>query len=117
MTVSAAKTSGAKAARSITKTAGHAKSRELSKSIPKPPNVEKVRVARPPSKQSKVLLMLRGSKGATIAAITKATGWKPHSVRGFLAGVVRKKLKLPLTSAVVGDSRIYRIAQKAPTKP
>jgi len=41
----------------------------------------------------------------------KATGWQQHSVRGFLAGVVRKKLKLKLSSSKVDGHRIYRINQ------
>jgi hypothetical protein len=44
-----------------------------------------------------------------MATLTKATGWQPHSVRGFLAGVVRKRLKLDLVSTVVEGIRIYRI--------
>lgn len=63
------------------------------------------------SKQAKVLGMLHSAQGTTIDAIAKATNWQPHSIRGFLAGVVRKKLKLDLVSERLGDVRIYRIAQ------
>jgi Protein of unknown function (DUF3489) len=65
--------------------------------------------AAPPSKQSRVIAMLQ-SPGATIAAMMKATGWQPHSVRGFLAGVVRKRLKLKLGSRKVDGERVYQIA-------
>jgi Protein of unknown function (DUF3489) len=61
------------------------------------------------SKQGRVIAMLQSPTGTTIAAIMKATGWQPHSVRGFLAGVVRKRLKLTLTSRKVNGSRIYQI--------
>jgi hypothetical protein len=62
-----------------------------------------------PSKQATVLAMLRRTDGATIIAIEEATGWKPHSIRGFLAGVVRKKLNLNLTSERVDGERRYRV--------
>jgi hypothetical protein len=61
------------------------------------------------SKQETVLCMLRQPKGTTIAAIAKATGWQQHSVRGFLAGVVKKKLKLTVKSEMVAGQRVYSI--------
>ena len=56
--------------------------------------------------------MLRAPDGATIAAMARATKWQPHSVRGFLAGVVRKKLGLTLVSANGESGRVYRITDR-----
>ena len=46
----------------------------------------------------------------------QATGWQQHSVRGFLAGVVRKRLKLKLTSKKLDGNRVYRISDGGDAK-
>jgi hypothetical protein len=61
------------------------------------------------TKHDRIIAMLRKPAGATIAAIMTATEWQEHSVRGFLAGVVRKKLGLNLVSEQTDKGRVYRI--------
>jgi hypothetical protein len=91
----------------------------------------RVKVAKPPqpaitdpekmtdsgSKQARVIEMLQSPTGMTIAAMMKETGWQQHSVRGFLAGVVRKKLKLKLNSKKIDGSRVYRVDGSDSVKP
>lgn len=67
------------------------------------------------SKQAEVIGMLSRPQGITIPAIITATGWQQHSVRGFFAGVVRKKLGLVLQSEKKeGTDRVYRIVASKP---
>jgi len=61
--------------------------------------------------------MLQTPAGTTIAAMMKATGWQQHSVRGFLAGVVQKRLKLKLSSKKVDGNRVYQISSRDSGKP
>src|SRR5207302_7680040 len=65
--------------------------------------------AGPDTKHARIIAMLRMPAGATIAAIMTATDWQQHSVRGFLAGVIRKKLGLYLVSEKTEQGRVYRI--------
>ncbi len=71
---------------------------------------------RPDTKHARVIAMLRTPGGTTITAIMTATHWQQHSVRGFLAGMVRKKLGLKLVSEQTDKGRVYRIKDgKAPS--
>jgi hypothetical protein len=69
------------------------------------------------TKHVRVLGLLQAKRGTTIAAISKVTGWQPHSVRGFFAGVVKKKLGLTLASEKTRSGRVYRIARAKTSAP
>jgi hypothetical protein len=70
----------------------------------------KTRTARIGTKQAMLIEMLRTETGATIEEIVAATGWQPHTVRGAIAGALKKKLALDVTSEKVeGRGRVYRI--------
>jgi Protein of unknown function (DUF3489) len=68
------------------------------------------------SKQDQIVTLLRQPGGATLDALVKTTGWQKHSVRGFLAGTVRKKLKLPLLSLKIDGVRTYRVGASRAVK-
>ncbi len=70
----------------------------------------KARTAREGTKQALLIEMLRTENGATIAEIVEATGWQPHTVRGAIAGALKKKLGLDVTSEKVeGRGRVYKL--------
>jgi Protein of unknown function (DUF3489) len=98
-------------AKSKTKVATRSAPRKISKnkSGARSAPASSKRIARADTKYARVIAMLRGPAGATIAAIMAATEWQQHSVRGFLAGVVRKKLALNLVSEQTDKGRVYRI--------
>lgn len=62
------------------------------------------------SKTSKLLKLLRSNRGATIAQLQHASGWQAHSVRGFLAGTVKRRLGLTVLRKVSqSGERLYSI--------
>jgi hypothetical protein len=64
----------------------------------------------PLTKQERMLTLLGRPEGASVAEMMQATSWQQHSVRGFLAGTVKKKLGFSLTSSKAADDvRRYRI--------
>ena len=88
------------------------------KSVTEPAARQRPRAASQPtaggeSKKAHIIAMLRAPGGVTIEAMARAAKWQPHSVRGFLAGVVRKKLGLNLISAAGDSGRVYRIADRS----
>jgi hypothetical protein len=97
--------------KSKSKASTRSAARTTSKSKPRSPSAHSSpkTSTRPDTKHARILAMLRTPAGATIAAIMTATEWQQHSVRGFLAGVVRKKLGLNLVSEQTDKGRIYRI--------
>ena len=75
-----------------------------------PDAAPKARTQREGTKQAKLIAMLRAPEGATIEEITAATGWQSHTVRGAMAGALKKKLGLEVTSEKVeGRGRVYRL--------
>ena len=83
-----------------------------------PRNMETEMPAKTPSKatiskRDVMLKLLRSNKGATVSQMQKATGWQPHSIRGFLSGTVKKTLGLTVKSAVASDGeRRYSITAR-----
>jgi len=93
------------------KTATRSTTRKATKPTPRkrPAPASSKATAGADTKHARIIAMLRSPAGATIAAIMAATDWQQHSVRGFLAGVVRKKLELNLVSEQTEKGRVYRI--------
>jgi hypothetical protein len=62
------------------------------------------------TKIASVVALLRRPEGASLEVMMCATGWQAHSVRGALAGSIKKGLGLPVISEKVDGARVYRIA-------
>jgi Protein of unknown function (DUF3489) len=97
----------APAKRTVGKTASSAKRAKTPKQAK---STKAGRGTRPGSKAEKILALLKRSKGATLKELMKATGWQAHSVRGFLSGMVGKKMGLNVASAKTDDGeRTYSV--------
>jgi len=64
-----------------------------------PQGGKKAKAARQGSKTATVLTLVKWPGGATLTALMQATGWQPHSVRGFISGTLGKKMGLTVNSA------------------
>ena len=74
---------------------------------------KKAATVRHDSKTAKILDLLKRPGGVTLKQLMKATGWQPHSVRGFLSGTLGKKMGTPVESFKNGDGeRAYRISSQ-----
>lgn len=93
------------------------KSRSTSKSRARKPAAKKSKsrskpsASRPESKQARLIEMLKRPAGATVGEVVKALDWQPHTVRGAMAGALKKKLGLKIQSEKTEErGRVYRIA-------
>jgi hypothetical protein len=93
--------------KAVTRSIGRKTTKPTSRKRPSPASSKPA--SGPDTKHARVIAMLRKPAGASIAAIMAMTSWQQHSVRGFLAGVVRKKLGLNLVSDHTDKGRVYRI--------
>ena len=77
----------------------------------RPPNASETIRTRGASKQDTLIEMLKRPDGATISEIAEALGWQPHTVRGAMAGALKRRLGLTIASGKVeGRGRVYRVA-------
>jgi hypothetical protein len=84
---------------------------KTSKSAPAAPPAPATRKTREGSKQARLIEMLKRPEGVTISEAAKALEWQSHTVRGAIAGALKKKLGLTIDSEKVEDrGRVYRIS-------
>ncbi len=80
-----------------------APSKKANKTAKSAKSRKKATSSRQGSKTAKFLDLLKRSGGATSTDLMKATGWQAHSVRGFISGVLGRKMGLKITSTKVAD--------------
>lgn len=89
------------------------RSKKSKTQAPKAPKSKKQKTPRirEGSKQAQLIAMLRNARGTTIEEIVAALSWQPHTVRGAIAGALKKKLGLNVISEKDDKrGRVYRIA-------
>jgi hypothetical protein len=87
------------------------KTKSKSKAIAPAKSMPAALPLRPGSKAAAVITLLKARRGATIPEMMEATGWQSHSVRGFLAGSLRKRHGLDVISEKRdGEDRRYRLS-------
>jgi len=85
-------------------------SKATEKPMSRRPKAQEGKPAAQKTNASAVLTLLRRKSGATLPQLMEATGWQPHSVRGFLSGTVKTRMGLALTSEKPnGGERRYRV--------
>jgi hypothetical protein len=90
----------------IVKTVAAIRARAAETPMPKPP------IPRAGTKQAMLISLLQRAEGASMDQIVTATGWRAHSARGLISGVLKKKLGLAVTSAREDErGQVYRISQ------
>jgi hypothetical protein len=89
-----------------------AKQKKASTRRAKTGTIRRTASRREDSKQARVIALLQRPQGATVEEMRKATGWQPHTVRGAIAGAIKKKLGLAVASAKEERGRVYRIAAR-----
>ena len=76
------------------------------------PDTKAASAPRAESKQARLIAMLKRPDGATIAEVVETLAWQPHTVRGAIAGALKKKLGLKVESEKGDDrGRVYRLAE------
>jgi hypothetical protein len=84
------------------------------KAAPKSPKAAKVAKSDGPregSKMAQVIAMLQRENGATISEIMSSMGWQKHTVRGFVAGAMKKAGYTVESFKPDGGERTYRISK------
>lgn len=91
-----------------TKAAPNPGQKRPAKTVPSPADASEPN-EKSPTKTETLVAMLSSDTGATIADMMSASGWMAHSVRGFMAGALRKRLGQTVASEMTGAGRVYRI--------